>query len=81
MKFIPIINNKISVKHFGNYKTIANNESGGDLNWTARIPGNHEYLYVNGHKRDCKTVDTNLPYSYCTISLKEGDEVIVSIAP
>ena len=81
MKFIPIINNKISVKHFGNHKTKATNENGGDLNWTARIPGNYEYLYVNGDKKDCKTVDTNLPYSYCTISLKEGDEVIVSIAP
>lgn len=82
MKHIPLLSNQIGVKHFGRSKTTAINESGGSINWTAKIPGIHSYLYIDGRKTACKKVGTGRqPYSYLTLTLKEGDSATVSISP
>jgi hypothetical protein len=82
MKNIPILSNKITVKHHGQLKTIVANVSGKSVNWSAQLPGVHDFLYVNGAKTSCSSKDNNgRPYSYSLITLNENDEVTVSINP
>jgi hypothetical protein len=80
MKDIPLLSNKISVKHVGNVKTIFMNQSGAPITWSARIPGNHEFLFVNGKKRKCTPGDDHgRTYSYYNVRVKEGKAITVSI--
>ncbi len=82
MNNIPLLSNKISVKHYGKSKTIVTNVSGESINWSAKLPGSHEFLYINGTKTVCSSKDNNgRPYSYSIIGLNKGDEVTVSIRP
>ena len=79
MDNVPLLSNIIGVKHFGRTKTIAHNINGETIKWTAKIPGTHEFLFVNGTKTNC-TVEKNTPqpYSYLSIDLKEGESATVS---
>jgi hypothetical protein len=82
MKAIPMLSNLVSVKHFGQTKTMAKNESGAPLQWTAKIPGIHSFLYIDGRKVDCgKEVAGRSPYSFYTLVLREGESATVSVAP
>ena len=82
MANVPLLSNKIGVKHFGRTKTIAQNIIGETIKWTAKIAGNHEFLYVNGEKTiSTQVVNGELPYSYITIDLKKNAEATISIIP
>jgi len=82
MKNIPLLSNKITVKHYGKSKTIVTNASGESIKWSAQLPGAHEFLYINENKTVCYSKDNNgRPYSYSLITLNKGDEVTVSINP
>ncbi|PHQ61256.1 MAG: hypothetical protein COC08_05645 [Maribacter sp.] len=79
MNNIPLLSNKITVKHYGKTKTTVTNLSGGPIKWSAQIPGTHAFLYVNGHKTNCTSVYTGKhAYSYRTLTLNEGGEATVS---
>lgn len=80
MRNIPVISNKIALMHEGNLKTVATNLVGPPISWIAEIPGVHEFLYVNGKKVKCDQMnETGKAVSYYKITLKEGDEVMVSV--
>lgn len=82
MKRIPLLSNKITVKHNGHSKSNAINMLGPTINWTAQIAGDHTYLYVNGEKTEAKQSNSNGKLiSYCQVQLNERDQVVVSIAP
>ena len=82
MKNIPLLSNKVTVKHYGQSKTEVRNVSGGTLNWTSKIPGIHEFLYVNGEKTKCNTVSNGRQlYSYVALALNNGDSAVVSTKP
>jgi len=82
MSNIPVRSNRIGIKHFGRTKTIAHNINGATIKWSAKIPGVHESLFVNGKETSCNTVTDGLqPYSYLTIDLKEDEKVTVSTTP
>lgn len=80
MNDIPVLSNQISVKHVGNTKTIFTNQAGASLTWSARMPGTHAFLFVNGKKKKCaQGSDHGRPYSYCNVGVKEGNSVTVSV--
>ena len=82
MANVPLLSNKIGVKHFGKTKTIAHNINGETIKWTAKIPGTHEFLFVNGEKTASTQVANGmLPYSYITIDLEKNDTATVSTTP
>ena len=82
MKNIPLLSNKLTVKHYGMSKTTATNVSGQSVKWSAQMQGTHEILYVNGKKTDSFVVDNNgQPYSYTLLTINKGDEVTVAINP
>jgi hypothetical protein len=45
---IPILGNRITVKHSGRSRTVLTNRSGSELIWRASFPGTHKQLMVNG---------------------------------
>lgn len=82
LKSIPLLSNKITVKHYGKAKTIVTNESGQSVKWAAQIPGAHEFLYINGQKTNAYSKNNNgHTYSYTLIPLKKGEEITVSSIP
>lgn len=82
MTSIPILSNKISIAHVGNTKTIATNQKGPSIQWTAQFPGRHEYLYVNNIKVTCMQTEQNGSIlSYYSVTLDEGEQSIISINP
>jgi hypothetical protein len=82
MMNVPLLSNKVGVEHFGKTKTIAHNINGGTIKWTAKMPGLHEFLFVNGKKTSC-TIENNgqQPYSYLTLDLKEYEKATVTTTP
>jgi len=82
MKNIPILSNKVSVKHQGSSTSIAANLEGPVLKWTAQLFGDHEFLYVNGSKTKSQQIKSNGKLiSYCEVHLNEFEEIVVSTAP
>lgn len=82
MKNIPILSNKISITHEGNSKTMVTNQKGPSIQWTAKIPGRHEYLYVNNNKVKCMRTEKNgSVISYCRVTLATGEQSVVSKNP
>ncbi len=82
MKNIPILSNKITITHEGNSKTVATNQKGPSIQWTAKIPGRHEYLYVNNNKVKCMQTEKNgSVISHCSVTLEKGEQSIVSKNP
>ncbi len=82
MKNIPVLSNKIAVKHHGAVKTAATNLKGPPIDWIAEIPGEHEFLYLNGKKIKCHQKNENgRVVSYYELTLNEGDEMVVSVNP
>jgi hypothetical protein len=82
LKHVPLLSNKVSVKHVGRSMTMAKNEGSGAVGWTAKIPGVHSFLFLDGQKTDCSIGGTDqLPYSYLTLTLKAGASATVSIDP
>ena len=82
MKNIPLLSNKITVRHQGMSRTIVTNESGETIKWSAQLPGSHRFLYVNGRKTACTSKENHgRPYSYAMVTLNEGEEITVAIRP
>lgn len=80
MKNVPILSNKIEVTHNALSKSIVKNLQGKTIQWSAQIPGTHEFLYLNGDKKkSLQGISHGRPYSYVLIDLNEGDEAMVSI--
>lgn len=80
VKELPLLSNTISVKHAGTSTTIFTNHTGTSLTWRACIPGNHEYIYVNGIKRKCdKGIDHGKSYALFTSVVKPGEVTRVSV--
>ncbi|MGB5371168.1 MAG: hypothetical protein WBN18_12130, partial [Flavobacteriaceae bacterium] len=82
LKHVPLLSNKVSVKHFGRATTTAKNESGGTVGWTAKIPGVHSFLFLDGQKTECGIGGADQhAYSYLSLTLKAGKSATVSIDP
>lgn len=88
IKYLEVANIKIGkksiqVKHDGINTTVFNFQAGeGSLLWQARMPGSHDFLFVDGIKKPCKQdEDHGLKYSYYNIELKEGESSVVSVKP
>ena len=80
MNDVPILSNKISVKHVGKDKTVFTNNEGPSLTWMARMPGEHQFIYVNGIKRKAfRGDDHGRVFSCYTVEVKAGSIVTVSI--
>ena len=61
-------------------KATVTNESGGSIKWSARVPGTHDFLFVNGQKVKCSSGGSKeQPHSYYVVELKEGGEATVRI--
>ncbi|MGB5554436.1 MAG: hypothetical protein WBM83_07245 [Flavobacteriaceae bacterium] len=79
---IPILSNKISITHEGNAKTLATNQKGPSIQWTAQFSGHHEYLYVNNYKVRCLQTEQNgSVISYYSVMLDEREQSIIAINP
>jgi hypothetical protein len=79
---VPLLNNKVTVQHFGSTKTKVANVNGDTITWSARVDGTHEFLCIDGKKTKCSVGGTNEnPYSYLTIELKQGEDAVVSLTP
>jgi hypothetical protein len=80
MNNIPLLSNTVSVKHVGKAKTVFMNQSGPSITWCGRIPGNHDFLYVNGKKRKSfQGIDHGQQYSGYSVEVKAGKAVTVSV--
>ncbi|WP_149304819.1 hypothetical protein [Pareuzebyella sediminis] len=76
MKYVPILSNRISVRHEGKSRTIVTNESGATIYWKPKVSGSYEYLYLNGKRTNCtQEREGENPYSYVTIALHEGESI------
>jgi hypothetical protein len=76
---VPVLSNKLKIVHRGLTKSIAKNLIGETIRWKAQIPGTHEFLYLNGHKKKSQQhIEHGKSYSFVLIELKKGDEAIVS---
>jgi len=79
MKELPVLSNLISVKHEA-LTTSLTNHRGAPLTWRACLPGNQDYLYVNGRKRKCdKGIDHGKSYASLTLVVKPGEVLRVSV--
>jgi hypothetical protein len=82
MKQVPLLSNKINIKHEGHSTSTAINTKGLSVYWSAQFLGNHEFLYVNGEKTETKQIKSNGKLiTYCKVKLIEGNKTIVSITP
>jgi hypothetical protein len=52
---LPVREGSITVRHYGNRKTILINHQATELNWEAAFPGRSEKLVVNGKSADAHT--------------------------
>ena len=79
IKNMPVLSNKIKIVHRGLTKSIATNLKGGTIQWKAQIPGTHQFLYLNGHKKKSQQdIEHGKSYSFVLIELKMGDAAMVS---
>jgi hypothetical protein len=77
---VPILSNKISVRHVGLDKTVFTNKEGPSLTWVARMPGDHKFIFVNGMKRKAKEgYDHGRIYSFYNVEVKAGSTVTISV--
>lgn len=82
MEQVPLLSNKINIKHEGHSKSTAINTEGLSVHWSAQFLGNHKFLYVNGVKTKTEqTISNGKLSSYCKVQLLEGEQSIVSIRP
>lgn len=82
MKEIPLLSNKITVRHEGQSTSTAINTEGPAVLWSAQFLGNLEFIYVNGVKTETKQSNSNGKLiSYCEVQLKVGEKTTVSIMP
>ena len=80
LKMLPVFSNFISVKHTGTHTTTFSNQSGDALTWRACMPGNHNYLFVNGVKRKCaQGMDHGKSFASIDVALKSGEVIRVSV--
>ena len=80
MNDIPLLTNVVSIRHKGQYATTFMNRSGSTVTWSARIPGNHEFLFVNGAKvKSSQGNDHGRQYSYYNVEVKKGKTITVSV--
>jgi len=80
MNDIPLLSNKISVKHIGKSKTVFTNRTGSPVTWSAGMPGNHAFVYVNGKKKKSTKLNSNGLESSCyEVMVKAGEAVTVSV--
>lgn len=80
MQELPVLSNKISVRHEGHGKTIFTNQAGTPITWHAKIPGEHRFLFVNGKKnRSTKGEVRGEKYSYLNVAVQQGESVVVSL--
>lgn len=79
MEEIPVLSNSISVKHEA-LTTTFTNQKGAPLKWRACLPGNHDYLYVNGKKIKCdRALNHGKQYASLTLVVKQGEVMQVSV--
>lgn len=71
----------IDVSHEGQDLSSLNYTEGDDaLIWDAYFVGSYDYLYVNGEKQTCKSLDImGSKYSVCQLTLEPGERKTVSI--
>lgn len=82
LKNLPLLASSVTVKHFGMDKTSVILQRGPNIQWKAQIPGQHEFLYVNGQQvKSFQGEDHGQSYSWCLVELKKGDEIEVSKVP
>ena len=79
MKYVPLLSNDVSVKHFGRSKSRVRNDRGGRIKCEVRITGQHRHLFVNGKEQNARFSQENeQPFSSVLVELDGGEEVFVS---
>lgn len=80
---IKIGKSVLSIAHEKTNKTRLHLQQGAQpLSWRAGFPGTYDYLLVNGRKQACSVAkDYGQTYSFIEVSLKVGEDVLVSTHP
>lgn len=80
LRDVPVFSGKISVKHEGHRISTVTNLGQNTIQWSAGIPGEHEFLWVNGKKTKCqKSLDHGRTYSFLVTEIKGGEQVTVGL--
>jgi hypothetical protein len=80
MQNIPVLSNKISLKHQGNFKTSFMNQLGPAIYWNAQLHGKHKFLFVNGKRKKCLSKnEKGQDISYLELMIKEGEKITVTV--
>ncbi|OOG73055.1 hypothetical protein [Algoriphagus sp. A40] len=78
LKEVPVLSGQISVKHEGLKKTTLTNLGANPIQWSAGIPGDHAFLWINGAKvQSQKAQDHGRTYSFVLTEVKAGEQVTV----
>jgi hypothetical protein len=77
---IPLFENKITLRHDGNYSTVLENQEGVDLKWKAIFPGIFDVLIVDGQSVPAKQGVTlsGLGTSCVDVVLKAGQSIRIT---
>lgn len=78
---LPILGNRITVKHSGRSRTVLTNQSGSDLVWRASFPGAHKQLMVNGvgHRAMQRQRLNDVQESYVRIPVATGASIVAAV--
>jgi hypothetical protein len=78
---VPVLENRITVKHSGRSRTALTNQSGGEIIWRASFPGAHTHLRVNGiaHRAMQRQRLNQVQESYVRIPVSAGKSTVVEI--
>jgi hypothetical protein len=78
---LPILGNRITVKHSGRSRTVLTNQSGDELVWRASFPGAHKQVMVNGvgHRAMQGQRLNDVQESYVGIPVTTGASTVVEV--
>lgn len=80
LKDVPVFSGQIALRHEGAETTVFTNQGEKTVQWSAGLPGEHEFLSVNGKKvRTQKADDHGRIYSFVLTEVKAGEQVKVSV--
>ncbi|WP_188309505.1 RICIN domain-containing protein [Streptomyces sp. CBMA123] len=78
---VPVGGSTVTLRHDGTAKsTLTNTSATGSLSWTARFPGSHTGITVNGAARPVRTVTVDgTTYTYATVTVAAGQSAAVQV--
>ncbi|MFJ9842524.1 hypothetical protein ACIRYZ_18975 [Kitasatospora sp. NPDC101155] len=78
---IPVGGDTVTLRHDGAAtSTLTNTSATGSLTWTARFPGNHTGITVNGTTQPAQTMTVDgTTYTYATVTVTAGRTAVVQV--